>query len=166
METLEKVVGDLLRARGQSLGVAESCTGGLVGHRLTNVPGSSDYFLASIVAYANSAKETVLGVRRETLRRHGAVSRETAVEMARGVRVVTQSDVGLSITGIAGPGGGSPGKPVGAVFFGLVAGEDEWWRKRVFPGERETIKVSAAGEALAFLWQYLVDPGILQTCIF
>ena len=116
-EALEVTVGKLLLAQGLTLALAESCTGGLVSHRLTEVPGSSDYFRGAVVAYANETKEQLLGVRRGTLDTHGAVSTETALEMARGARRVLETDVGLSVTGIAGPGGGSEEKPVGTVCF-------------------------------------------------
>src|SRR3989304_4718180 len=112
-EKLEEVVGKLLTERKMTLALGESCTGGLVAHRLTNVPGSSSYVLGGIIAYSNEAKERLLGVRHETLEEHGAVSAETAIEMARGARATLGADVGLSVTGIAGPGGGAPGKPAG-----------------------------------------------------
>jgi len=121
-ELLEEQVGKLLRQKQMKLTLAESCTGGLVGHRITNIPGSSDYYMGSITAYAYEAKERLLGVSHETLIQFGAVSRETALEMAHGVRLALSTDfpldhsVGVSITGIAGPGGGMPNKPVGLVW--------------------------------------------------
>ena len=124
-EALEEAVGRLLAERGLTVAVAESCTGGLIAHRLTNVPGSSRYFLGGVVAYANEVKEGVLGVRSETLRRHGAVSQETALEMARGVRRLLGADIALSATGIAGPAGGTPEKPVGLVYVALAAEDCE-----------------------------------------
>ncbi|MDP9348394.1 MAG: competence/damage-inducible protein A, partial [Gemmatimonadota bacterium] len=117
---MEEVLGTLLRGRGLTLGVAESCTGGLIGHRITDVPGSSAYFLLGVVTYANEAKEQILGVRSETLREHGAVSTQTAEEMAAGVRRISGASLGLATTGIAGPGGGTPEKPVGTVCVGLA----------------------------------------------
>lgn len=160
-ETIEGEVGRLLRRRNLTLALAESCTGGLVGHRVTNVPGSSDYFLFGAVAYANRAKEAILGVPDETLRRWGAVSRQTAVAMAVGARRTGGADLGVATTGIAGPGGGSPGKPVGTVYFGLAAPEGAWWRQRVFSGDRETIKQWAAQESLTLLRLYLASPEAL-----
>src|SRR3989304_5781049 len=124
-EKLEEVVGKLLTERKMTLALGESCPGGLVGHRLTNVPGSSSYVLGGIVAYSNEAKERLLGVRHETLEEQGAVSPETAIEMARGARAALGADVGLSVTGIAGPGGGTPDKPVGLVYVALAAGDWE-----------------------------------------
>src|SRR5512137_2314248 len=107
-ESLEFLIGNLLRARGMKLASAESCTGGLVADRLTDVPGSSDYFLGGIVAYAYEAKVAVLGVSWDTLRAHGAVSAQTVLEMARGARKALSADIAVSVSGIAGPGGGMP----------------------------------------------------------
>ena len=112
-EPLEVIVGQLLLQHKLTVALAESCTGGLVGHRITDVPGSSAYLLGGIVAYSYDAKELLLGVKHNTLYDHGAVSAETAVEMARGARRALGADIGISVTGIAGPGGGLPGKPVG-----------------------------------------------------
>src|SRR5512135_3003758 len=106
--TIEKAIGSLLRKQNWTISIAESCTGGLVAHRITNVPGSSDYFLGGVVAYAYEAKVAQLGVSWETLRAYGAVSRETALAMARGARRTLEADVAVSVTGIAGPGGGLP----------------------------------------------------------
>jgi nicotinamide-nucleotide amidase len=114
------VVGSLLRGHQATLAVAESCTGGLIAHLLTGVAGSSDYFLFSAVTYANQAKIDVLGVEKKTLRNHGAVHEETARQMAAGARRVANADYGLSTTGIAGPSGGTPQKPVGTVCIGLA----------------------------------------------
>ncbi len=158
-ETLEAAVGALLRERGMTLALAESCTGGLVGHRITNVPGSSDYFIFGAVVYANEVKQAVLGVPAETLRRWGAVSHETAAAMAEGVRRVAGTDIGIGITGIAGPGGGSPEKPVGTVFFGLATAEGTRTERRLFVGEREAVKERAAQEALTLLWLHLSAGG-------
>lgn len=157
-ETLEAVVGERLRSRGLTLALAESCTGGMVAERITRVAGSSDYFLLGAVTYANSAKERLLGVPAETLRRHGAVSRETALAMAEGARRCGGASVAVSITGIAGPAGGTPEKPVGTVYFGLAAPEGRWWRRGAFPGDRETIRRWSAQTALYFLYSYLLDP--------
>src|SRR4030067_353261 len=122
-----------LRGERRVRALGESCAGGLIGHRLTNVPGSSDYFLGGIVAYAYEAKERLLGVRHQTLYEHGAVSRETAIEMARGARVALGADVGVSVTGTAGPGGGLPDKPVGLTWIavstrGRERGEPFLWK--------------------------------------
>jgi nicotinamide-nucleotide amidase len=117
--TMEAVVGERLARAGSTIAVAESCSGGLIGHRLTDVPGSSAYFLADVVAYSNAAKRSVLGVSAATLERHGAVSCEVAEEMARGVRRLTGATIGLSTTGIAGPDGGTPEKPVGTVCIAI-----------------------------------------------
>jgi PncC family amidohydrolase len=137
------------------LAVAESCTGGLIGHRLTNIPGSSTYYLGSITAYAYEAKVRLLGVRWETLERYGAVSRETVIEMAAGVRRALAADIGLSVSGIAGPGGGTPEKPVGLVWIGLSASdfEDAW--KFIWTGDRIQNKEYSAEVALQKLLDYL-----------
>jgi nicotinamide-nucleotide amidase len=152
----ESAVGELLRRRHLTLAVAESCTGGLIGHRVTDVPGSSEYFLLGIVAYSNDAKRNLLGVAPETLASRGAVSTEVAEEMARGVRRAAGADLGLSTTGIAGPGGGSPGKPVGTVCIGL-AWEGGTWSHRYQLGEhdRAWIKARTADTALERLRQWL-----------
>jgi nicotinamide-nucleotide amidase len=145
---LEELVGSLLRDRGLTLAVAESCTGGLIGHRVTNVSGSSDYFLGGIISYSNEAKLDLLKVSPEILAAVGAVSAETALAMARGVREVFHADIGLAVTGIAGPTGGSPEKPVGTVYFGLAAPSEEDVWHYLFRGGREEIKTLAAQTAL------------------
>lgn len=154
-ENLEERVGDLLVRQGLTLAVAESCTGGLVGHRLTNVPGSSRYFMGGVIAYDNAAKERVLGVRPSTLYGHGAVSAETAREMALGARRLFGADVAVSITGIAGPGGSTPGKPVGLTYIHLSARDADWGECHVWQGNRETNKAQSAQAALDLLRRYL-----------
>jgi nicotinamide-nucleotide amidase len=138
-----------------TLGCAESCTGGLIGHRLTNVSGSSAYFLGGVVAYAYDVKERILGVNHNTLYDHGAVSEPTAREMARGARRVLGVDLAVSVTGIAGPGGGLPGKPVGLTWIGLSAREYEDARSFVWDGDREANKAQSAEAALAMVVEYL-----------
>lgn len=150
-ESLEARVGKALRARSKTLAVAESCTGGLIGHRLTNIPGSSDYFLGDIVAYAYEAKERLLGVHHQTLYEHGAVSRETAIEMARGARQALGADIGLSVTGIAGPTGGLPGKPIGLTWIALSTRESDTAAEQVWQGDRESNKERSAEAALEML---------------
>jgi nicotinamide-nucleotide amidase len=152
---LEVVVGDLLRSRRLTLALSESCTGGLLGHRITNVSGSSDYFQGAIVAYASEVKTELLGVREETLTEHGAVSEETAREMARGARRMIEADLGVSITGIAGPTGGTPEKPVGLVYIGLAAPDSEWVERHVWEGDRRQNKAQSAEAALDLLRRYL-----------
>jgi PncC family amidohydrolase len=154
---IEALIGKLLLERGWKLAVAESCTGGLVSHRITNIPGSSEYYQGSITAYAYYAKETLLGVRHETLIDHGAVSSETVLEMARGVRQALNTEVGLSVSGIAGPGGGLPQKPVGTVWIGLSTPRGETAQKYLFSGERIEVKNQAAEAALQFLLQGLEE---------
>lgn len=133
---MEEVVGELLQARGLTLALAESCTGGLIGHRITSVPGSSAYFLLGVVTYSNEAKERQLGVRHATLQRFGAVSPETAAEMAEGARRAARASVGLATTGIAGPGGATEGKPVGTVCIGLARKDGALWSHRYDLGDR------------------------------
>jgi PncC family amidohydrolase len=153
--TLETLIGQLLLARHLTLAVAESCTGGLVGHRLTNVSGSSSYFLGGVVAYAYDAKEHLLGVHHNTLYEHGAVSEETAREMARGVRRALVADIGVSVTGIAGPGGGMPGKPVGLTWIALSARDTESAASYIWDGDRIMNKEKSAEAALVTVKEYL-----------
>ncbi len=158
---LEMQIGPMLRAKNLKLVLAESCTGGLVGHRITNIPGSSDYYLGSITAYAYEAKERLLGVQRQTLTHFGAVSRETALEMARGVRQALSTDfgdgqiIGVSVTGIAGPGGGTPTKPVGLVWIALSAPGGEWAFDYYWKGDRIQNKDHSAEQALSLIVRYL-----------
>ena len=155
--SVEVQIGHLLRKRELKLALAESCTGGQIGDRITNVPGSSEYFLGGIVAYAYEAKVALLGVSWDTLNTRGAVSQETVLEMARGARRALNADIAVSVTGIAGPGGGTPEKPVGTVWIGLVAKEGEWTRLFQFSGNREQNKISSANAALQMLLDYLQD---------
>jgi PncC family amidohydrolase len=156
-QPLEEKIGELLRRRGLRLAVAESCTGGLIGHRITNVPGASTYYMGSITAYAYEAKVRLLGVRWETLETYGAVSKETVLEMARGVRNALAADIGVAVSGIAGPGGGTPEKPVGTTWIGLsVAGVDEAWC-HVWKGDRLAVKSKSAEGALRILYDYLYE---------
>jgi PncC family amidohydrolase len=156
-KALEIVAGELLRERGLRLAVAESCTGGLIGHRITNVPGASTYYMGSVTAYAYEAKVRLLGVCWSTLEKYGAVSKETALEMADGVRQALAADIGVSVTGIAGPGGGTPEKPVGLTWIGLCApGVDEAWEYN-WNGDRLQVKEQSAQQALQLLVDFLND---------
>jgi nicotinamide-nucleotide amidase len=155
---LEEVVGGLLRARGLTLAVAESCTGGRIGDWLTDVPGSSDYFLLGTATYADTAKDAVLGVSRETLERYGAVSTEAAEAMAEGVRRLAGASLGLSTTGIAGPGGGTEAKPVGTVCVGLAWEGGRWSRRYDLGGRgRDWVKTMTALVALDRLRRWLLE---------
>ena len=154
-EPLEVIVGQLLTAQGRTLALAESCTGGLVGHRLTEVSGSSTYFLGGIVSYSYQAKERLLGVPHDTLYGQGAVSVEVALAMAQGARRVLDADIGLSVTGVAGPTGGTPDKPVGLTYVALATPEGERWERHVWTGDRSDNKVASAGAALDLLRRYL-----------
>jgi PncC family amidohydrolase len=155
--SLEVQIGQLLRKRELQLALAESCTGGLIGNRITDVPGSSEYFLGGVVAYAYEAKVALLGVAWDTLNTKGAVSQETVLEMAHGARRILDTDIAVSVTGVAGPGGGTPEKPVGITWIGLVAKEGEWTRLFQFSGDREQNKNSSANAALEILLDYLQD---------
>jgi PncC family amidohydrolase len=152
---LEVYAGELLRRKGLRLAAAESCTGGLIGHLITNVPGSSTYYVGSVTAYAYEAKVRMLGVSWQTLETYGAVSEETVIEMARGVRLALAADIGVSVSGIAGPDGGTPDKPVGTVWIGLSSAEDEYARHYLWSGDRLAVKEQSAQQALKLLVEYL-----------
>ncbi len=154
-ELPEFLIGDLLHEYGLKLVAAESCTGGLIGSRITDVPGSSEYFLGSVVAYAYDVKVKLLDVSWDTLNIYGAVSRETVLEMARGAQQRIGGDIAISVSGIAGPDGGTPEKPVGTTWIGLVAQDVEWAKEFHFLGNREQNKSSAADAALQMLLEYL-----------
>ena len=134
---LEEIVGDMLSERGYTVATAESCTGGLIGHRLTNVPGSSTYYLGSVVSYSDDMKMKTLGVQENTLQEFGAVSKQTATEMAQGARDLFGSDLAIAVTGIAGPGGGTAEKPVGLVYITLVHNDTVWAKKFKFFTDRK-----------------------------
>ena len=153
---LETRIGSLLHERGITLAFAESCTGGLASDRITNVPGSSEYFVGGIVAYANQAKVNLLSVSWQSLNSFGAVSREVVLEMATGARDALNADIAASISGIAGPDGGTPAKPVGTVWIALAApNASSWTRDFHFSGNRQEIKAASADAALQFVLDYL-----------
>lgn len=160
-ETMESVVGWLLKEQKLTLAVAESCTGGLIGHRLTQVPGSSTYVDRVIVSYSNRAKVELLGVPSGVIERDGAVSAEVAAAMARGIRERSGASVGLSVTGIAGPGGGSESKPVGLVYVGFATGSDEAMTRefRFHGGDRNVIKQRSSQAALDLVRRWLIKRG-------
>ncbi|MFQ5656194.1 MAG: competence/damage-inducible protein A [Candidatus Methylomirabilales bacterium] len=155
-ERLEEAVGQLLRLREKTVAVAESCTGGLLAHRITNIPGSSDYFERGIVSYSNRAKEDLLQVPSSLIACHGAVSPEVAVAMAAGVRRLVGTDLGVGVTGIAGPGGGTEAKPVGLTYIALADAQGEEWRRHQFSFGREDNKLWASQMALEMLRRYLL----------
>ena len=155
--SIEEEVGALLRQKGLTLGIVESASGGLVSHLITNTAGSSDYYKGSVTAYSNEVKIKVVGVSEETINRYGAVSAEVAEEMARGGGKILAADICLSDTGIAGPTGTTPEKPVGLFFVGLSHGERTYSRQHNFQGEREQNKQSAAEAALLWLKEYLIS---------
>ncbi len=160
-QTMESVVGEILREKGLTLSVAESCTGGLVGNLLTNVPGSSIYFLGGVVAYSNQSKIELLHVSPLTLERYGAVSDETVLEMAVGVRARFKADLSLAVSGIAGPEGGSPEKPVGTVHIGMAAHDASFSRRYRFWGTRDQVKLNSAIMALDWSRRYLHGDSFL-----
>jgi nicotinamide-nucleotide amidase len=164
--TMEEVVGRLMRERGLTLGLAESCTGGLIGHRLTNVPGSSAYLRGGVVAYGNGAKRALLGVRRETLETHGAVSEETAGEMAAGARRTFEAALAVSTTGIAGPDGGTPDKPVGTVCLGLASAAGVVTRRYQLWGTRDWVKLLASQVALDWVRRHLLGMPVTESQLF
>jgi nicotinamide-nucleotide amidase len=155
-DTFAGVVGRALRAKGQTLAIAESCTGGLVGHMITREPGASDFLVVDAVTYANSAKSRILGVEEETIRWHGAVSREVAAAMAEGVRRVSGADVALSLTGVAGPGGGTDAKPVGLVYLAVASARGTEVKERNFVGDRAQIQTLAAYAGLQLVRDTIV----------
>ncbi len=159
MDTLSAVVGRLLIAQQKTLATAESCTGGLVGHLLTETPGSSAYFERGCITYSNQAKIDLLNVKPETLQAFGAVSEETAIEMAQGVNRLAGTDFGLATTGIAGPTGATPAKPVGLVYIALATPDKTITHKLMMPGDRSDIKLRAANMALELLRRYLLNPS-------
>jgi nicotinamide-nucleotide amidase len=152
---LEKLIGDLLRERKWTLSIAESCTGGLLCDRITNVSGSSKYFQGGMVNYSNESKERHLGISLEYIKRYGAVSPQVARKMAQGVRKAFHTTFGLSTTGVAGPTGGTKEKPVGLVFIGLANGKRTWVMKLNLKGSRREIKEKATEKALQFFYEII-----------
>lgn len=158
-ECIEDIVARMLILRKISISIAESCTGGLLSHKLTNIPGVSEVFERGVVSYSNKSKQHLLHVRPETLEKYGAVSEQTAREMALGIRTAAGSDIGISITGIAGPGGGTPEKPVGLVYIGFADSKTNFAEKHLFAGDRMDIKQRSAQAALHMVRRILKGPG-------
>jgi PncC family amidohydrolase len=152
---LEKLIGDYLRNKGWTLAIAESCTGGLICDRITNVSGSSDYFMGGMVNYSNESKSKHLGVPSNDIRRYGAVSPKVARKMAQGVRKAFNTTFGLSTTGVAGPTGGTKRSPVGRVFIGMASGRRTGVKKLDLKGNRREIKKQAAEKSLELLYKIL-----------
>ena len=150
MTVAEKLV-ELYKSSGKTCATAESCTGGGIGAAITSVAGSSEVFLGGIISYANEVKRDVLGVAAQVLDEYGAVSSETAAQMAEGARRLTKADVAVAVTGIAGPGGGSAEKPVGLVWFGLATANGVRTEKAIFPGDREKVRSATVTHALGML---------------
>jgi len=158
-KNMEQVLAELLIRKNISISIAESCTGGFISKKLTDIPGISRVYKGSIVAYSNEIKERILGVKTDTISKHGAVSHETAREMARGVRKKTCSDIALSVTGIAGPGGGTPEKPVGLVYIALADKNTEKSREFMLWGDRERIRNLACLHAMDMARRYMLSEG-------
>ncbi|MDD2891148.1 MAG: CinA family protein [bacterium] len=145
---LSKELARILKEKNLTISVVESCTGGLIQKLITDNPGSSEYFLGGVVAYSNKLKEKLIGVKRSTLLKYGAVSKETSVELANGITKITGSSIGISTTGIAGPGGGTKDKPVGLVYIGIRINKKITFYKYIFKGTREQIRKQTAEEGL------------------
>ena len=160
-KSIDEEVAELFRNRCLTLSLAESCSGGLIAKRITDIPGSSAYFCEGLVTYSNEAKMRLLGVSADLLNRFGAVSSECASEMAKGVRQASGSDLGLAVTGIAGPGGGSEDKPIGTVFISLAAPDGCWTKRFQFNGSRDEVRVMTAWTALDWLRRYLLKRHLL-----
>ncbi len=148
MKQIEKILVEKLIAKGLKISTAESCTGGMIAAKITAVPGASECFDAGVVTYSNEQKHKLIGVRTETLEKYGAVSQETALEMCKGVKKLTSADIGISVTGIAGPGGGTPEKPVGTVWIGVCSNNTHNAMKFLFEGNRDEVRNKTAEKAL------------------
>ena len=157
MDSLTQEIDSLLRQKGLTLGAVESATGGLISHRITNIPGSSDYYKGSITSYSDETKIKVVGVKAETIKKYGAVSHQVAEEMAQGGRGMLAVDICIADTGIAGPTGATPRKPVGLFYLGLSHQAGTHSQKHNFHGNREQNKHSAAEAALTWLKEYLLS---------
>ena len=155
--SMEQFIVEELKAHNLTLSAAESCTGGGLGNTITNIPGSSDVFLGGVVAYSNELKKKLLGVNENTLKKHGAVSKETAEEMANGVRKLTGSDIAVAVTGIAGPGDAAENKPVGLVFMHLNSEKKDIAIYKLFPGSREMVKARTVNYSLNLVRKYLKE---------
>lgn len=164
--SMEEVVAKLMVERGYKLAVAESCTGGLIGHRLTNVAGSSRFFLGDFVTYTNELKVNELGVRKETLKDHGAVSEECVIEMAAGARKRTGADIAIATSGVAGPDGGTADRPVGTVCIGLDGGELHTSRRYQLRGTRDWIKLLTSQVALDWLRRFALGLPLSESALF
>lgn len=155
MNSIEEIIGEILVNKELTIATAESCTGGLLAGTIINYPGISSVFMEGSVTYSNEAKMKRLGVKKETLDMFGAVSEETAKEMATGICKASDTRVGISTTGIAGPGGGTDEKPVGLVYIGLCINGEVFCRKFNFKGNRKEVRLQAVNSALEFLLEHI-----------
>ncbi|MGZ3514577.1 MAG: CinA family protein [Thermodesulfobacteriota bacterium] len=160
--SLEKTIGNRLREKGWTLAIVESCTGGLISDRITDVPGSSDYFEGGMVTYSNESKARHLGIPLDYIKKYGAVSPQVAKRMAQGVRKAFHTTFGLSTTGVAGPTGGTKRSPVGRVFIGIAGGKRTWVKKLDLKGSRREIKRKATEKALQFFYGKIAHGGRLR----
>ncbi len=160
-EVIEEVIGSLLKGKGWRIAVAESCTGGLIAHRITNVSGSSDYFESGVVSYSNEAKMELLHVPEETIKTYGAVSSKTAIAMAEGIRKLRNTSIGVGVTGIAGPTGGTATKPVGLVYIALSSPSYVECEEFRFTGARGEIKLKASEAALEMIKRCLEENKVI-----
>jgi PncC family amidohydrolase len=157
LSELSTKINERIIPKKLTIATAESCTGGLIAHVLTLIPGASNYFIGGVIAYSNQVKQDILGVQASTLAQFGAVSEQTAIEMAAGVRERFNTDIGMSTTGIAGPSGGTPSKPVGLVWIGFSTPEKTWAVESHFSDDRHQINKKSARKALQLLLDYLED---------
>jgi nicotinamide-nucleotide amidase len=162
-KSLEKLIGDLLRKKGWTISISESCTGGLICDRITDISGSSDYFMGGMVNYSNESKAKHLGIPLDYIKRYGAVSPQVARKMAQGVRKAFHTTFGLSTTGVAGPTGGTKRSPIGRVFIGISDGRRTWVKREDLKGSRRDIKKQAAERSLEFFYEILVEKAGLKT---
>ena len=160
-ETLEEAIVALLSKNDLSITTAESCTGGLLSARIVNVPGASDVFKGGYITYSNKLKRNVIGVKKKTLEAYGAVSEQVATEMAEGARTEAKADVAVAITGIAGPGGGSPEKPVGLVYIGVATKSGTYVEKFNFNGSRNKVRANATVASLAMIRKAIMNEGTI-----
>ena len=157
MDSIEKILVEKLIEKGLKISTAESCTGGMIAAKITAVPGASGCFDAGVVTYSNEQKNKLIGVKKDTLESFGAVSQETALEMCKSVKELVSADIGVSVTGIAGPGGGTPEKPVGTVWIGVCSNRTHKALKFLFEGNRDEVRSQTAQKALEMVLECIIE---------